>query len=274
MSSTKNETKELLEQVKRLEGKISVLESKKDEKIIPNKIKVFIKKYKLIILISLILLISLGSWEAYSIHSYRNFVQAANIAQTQNDFQKAEENLLDAEKVTKRSPILFVFRNKNVEKMIANNQDLENLYEEQIASVDEEDEVEIEDEKVEIEEEEVVIAPTPTPKTTTPKTTPPPAPTYLCTDGEIALLKSTITQNNYEIDENLQYAEDLLYLFYYPKYYECVNRPTGCSTEEVQQILDEHNNSPIVIANVEETTALNAENAEAQKRLDYCLSDR
>lgn len=273
MSSTKNEAKELLEQVKRLEGKISALESKKEEKIRPNKIKAFIKKYKLIILISLILLISFGSWEAYSIHSYRNFVQAANIAQTQNDFQKAEENLLGAEKVTKRSPILFVFRSKNVERMIANNQDLEILYEEQIASVDEE-EVEIEEKEVEIEEEHEVIAPRPTPKTTNPKTTPPPAPTYLCTDGEIALLKSTITQNNYEIDENLQYAEDLLYLFYYPKYYECVNRPTGCSTEEVQQILEEHNNTPIVKENVEETRALNAENAEAQERLDYCLSDR
>ena len=116
-------------------------------------------------------------------------------------------------------------------------------------------------------------APEPTPKPA-PEPTPPPAPTYLCTDGEIALLKSTITQNNYEIDKNLQEVEDLLSLFFYPKYYECVNRATGCSTEEVDQILDEYNSNPLVIANVEETTALRAENAEAQKRLDYCLSDR
>jgi hypothetical protein len=70
------------------------------------------------LLIILIVATAFISWELYSIHAYRQTRLAVNAAQTRNDFDKAEDRLLDLEKLTKRSVILALTRKANVEFLI------------------------------------------------------------------------------------------------------------------------------------------------------------
>lgn len=85
--------------------------------------KAFVLKYKFTLLTFCLLILSVASWEFYSLHSYRRGLYAATVAQLEGDFEEASNKLQEVKAVTRRSIVLFITRSKSVEGMIgANNE--------------------------------------------------------------------------------------------------------------------------------------------------------
>jgi len=114
VKSPKNKATVLENRVKELEEKLSSLEKKKTPlKTHINKVKKFVVKHKYLFIITSSLLFLIISWEGYSLYAYKAASNLTRSAQQQNDFGKAEEELLKMEKITNRSLVLFFLRRES-----------------------------------------------------------------------------------------------------------------------------------------------------------------
>jgi hypothetical protein len=129
VKSPKNKATVLENRVKELEEKLSSLEKKKTPlKTYINKVKKFVVKHKYLFIITSSLLFLIISWEGYSLYAYKAASNLTRSAQQQNDFGKAEEELLKMEKITNRSLVLFFLRRESIENRIAYNDQWEKSY--------------------------------------------------------------------------------------------------------------------------------------------------
>jgi hypothetical protein len=127
-----------VKQIEELEKRLSKLERKKPTlKTITKNIKSFVLKHKIpfIIILSLFLLITL--WEGYSLYAYKEASDIALSAQEQNNFEKAEEELLKMQEITNRSLILFLLRKDSVQNRISYNEEWKRSYDNTLISTTE-----------------------------------------------------------------------------------------------------------------------------------------